>query len=319
MTAITVYASVQSAMLPPDTTDAMLIEMWLHGRGAGTQQGYRKDLRYFREFTHECPLQRLTLADIQQYQDMLIARELSEATIARRLNSLKSLLSFAYQTGYNQFDVGKMVEVQQQKKNLAERILSEEQVLSIILKEQDPRNHAILRTLYSAGLRVSELSKLQWKDVQPRAEDMGQLTIFGKGRKTRVVLVSSTTYAYILAQGPSGTTRESYVFPSTGGGRHKGVGGPLHPSQLGRIVERAAIQAGVETYSSQEMRGGIIQDVTHSRVSPHWLRHAHASHALERGASIALVQATLGHESITTTSGYTHARPGESSSRYLQI
>ena len=57
----------------------------------------------------------------------------------------------------------------------------------------------------------------------------------------------------------------------------------------------------------------------YSRVTPHWLRYAHASHALERGASIALVQATLGHDSITTTSGHTLARPGESSSKYLQI
>ena len=73
----------------------------------------------------------VTLADIQQYQDALIPRTLSEATIARRLNSIKEYsISFAYQTGYNRFDVGRMVKIHKSKKTLNERYLTEEQVLS---------------------------------------------------------------------------------------------------------------------------------------------------------------------------------------------
>ena len=72
--------------------------------------------------------------------------------------------------------------------------------------------------------------------------------------------------------------------------------------QVERIVQAAARRAGVEL-----------------PVSPHWLRHAHASHALDRGAPIHLVQATLGHASVATTGRYLHARPTESSAKYLAV
>jgi len=79
-------------------------------------------------------------------------------------------------------------------------------------------------------------------------------------------------------------------------------GGPLTARQAHRVVAAAAARAG------------IVGD-----VSPHWLRHAHASHALDRGAPVHLVKETLGHASLATTSRYTHARPGESSGKYLVV
>ncbi len=78
--------------------------------------------------------------------------------------------------------------------------------------------------------------------------------------------------------------------------------GGLSVRQVQYIVRQAARRAGVD-----------------KDVSPHWMRHAHASHALDRGAAIHVVMSTLGHSSIGTTSRYTHARPGESSSKYLAV
>jgi integrase/recombinase XerD len=80
------------------------------------------------------------------------------------------------------------------------------------------------------------------------------------------------------------------------------LGGHLDRSQVLRVVQAAARRAGVA-----------------GKVSPHWMRHAHASHALDRGAPIHLVQATLGHSSVATTGRYLHARPTESSSKYLAV
>lgn len=80
------------------------------------------------------------------------------------------------------------------------------------------------------------------------------------------------------------------------------AGGQLSVVQAWRIVRQAARAAGLD-----------------QGVSPHWLRHAHASHALDRGAPIALVQATLGHASVATTGRYTPARPGKSSGRFLGL
>ena len=80
------------------------------------------------------------------------------------------------------------------------------------------------------------------------------------------------------------------------------AGGHLHPSQVWRIVKKSAMRAGIK-----------------KAVSPHWFRHAHASHALDRGAKISLVQSTLSHSSISTTGRYLHAKPNECSSTYLQV
>jgi len=110
-----------------------------------------------------------------------------------------------------------------------------------------------------------------------------------------VVLLSPDTWQELTAlRGQAG--QEAPVFISRKGGGH------LHPSQAWRIVRAAASRAGVQ-----------------GQVSPQWLRHCHASHALDRGAPIHLVQATLGHASVSTTGRYLHARPGDSSARYLGV
>jgi integrase/recombinase XerD len=156
-----------------------------------------------------------------------------------------------------------------------------------------PRNRALLRLAYAGGLRVSELVGLAWRDLQPR-EDAGQVTVFGKGGKTRTVLLSAATWADLVAlRGDAGA--DDPVFRSRRGGH-------LDPRQVRRIVLGAAQRAGLE-----------------AKVSPHWLRHAHASHALDRGAPVHLVAATLGHASIATTGKYAHARPTDSSARYLAV
>jgi len=145
----------------------------------------------------------------------------------------------------------------------------------------------------STAPRVSELCGLRWRDARPR-DDAGQVTLFGKGGKTRTVLLTAATWRELeAARGDAGS--DDPVFRSQ-------KGGPLSPVQVWRIVRAAARRAGIE-----------------GDVSPHWLRHAHASHALDRGAPVHLVQATLGHADLRTTSKYTHARPTDSSARYLGI
>ena len=119
--------------------------------------------------------------------------------------------------------------------------------------------------------------------------------MFGKGSKTRVVLLPNTIWRELLRFRQHADLDDA-VFQSRSGGGH------LHPSMVERIVTKAAQRAGVE-----------------GKVSPHWLRHSHATHALERGAPIHLVQATLGHASVATTGRYLHARPTDSSSKYLAV
>jgi integrase/recombinase XerD len=119
--------------------------------------------------------------------------------------------------------------------------------------------------------------------------------VYGKGDKTRVVVLPGELWSQLL-QLRSGAGEDEPVFAS----RNRDRGGHMHRYSVDRIVKAAAKRAGIQ-----------------GDVSPHWLRHAHASHALERGAKIHLVQATLGHSSVAVTSRYLHARPEESSGLYL--
>ena len=180
------------------------------------------------------------------------------------------------------------------KDTLAERILTEPYVIRMLALEPNRRNQVLLRLTYIAGLRVSEIAALTWRDLQPRT-DGGQVTVFGKGDKTRVVLLPSAIWRELL-RFRQGAGLDAPMFPSRHGASY------LHPSSIERMVARAAARAGVD-----------------GKVSRHWLRHSHATHALERGAPIHLVQATLGHASVATTGRHLHARPTDSSSRYLTV
>jgi integrase/recombinase XerD len=145
---------------------------------------------------------------------------------------------------------------------------------------------------------VSELCTLAWRDLQPNA-DAGQITVLGKGSITRSIQLPASVWELVTGLQTKDTAPDDPVFRSRKDTKNCGF---LQPVAVFRMVRTAAARAGIKL-----------------PVSPHWLRHAHASHALDRGAPIHLVQATLGHASITTTGRYLHARPKESSSRYLPL
>lgn len=273
--------------------DEQLMALWLHGRPEHTQRAYRADADRFLTFVAK-GLRQVTLSDVQNYLDALAAAGLSPASQGRRIAAVKSLLAFAHRLGYVPFDVGAPVKSPKVKDTLAERILAEDDVMHLLKLEKNRRNHCLLRLMYRAGLRVSEVTTLAWRDCAARDNGQGQLTIYGKGQKTRFILLPETMWKELMALKPDGAKPEEPVFVSRKGR------GFLDASMVARIVRAAAKRAGIE-----------------APVSPHWLRHAHASHSIDRGAPISLVSATLGHASMATTGRYLHARPSESSSRYL--
>lgn len=293
------------SVLPPDTTDDQLIAMWLHGRPMTTQRKYEIAARQFLAIVN-CPLRLITLPDVQRYVDDLAMREppLAIDTQKRLISSVKSLLTFAHRTGYTPFNVGAMVKPPKSENRLAERILPESEVLMMIHLEKSARNRAILRILYYGALRVSEAAGLKWRNMQESGE-AGQVTVFGKGSETRTILLDATTWLSVMAL-RQGASLDSPVFVSRTGHYHRNdaldvVTPGMTTTQIWRIVKAAAKRAGLEKIPS-----------------PHWLRHAHASHALDHDAPIHLVQTTLGHKNLATTGKYTHARPKDSSSRYLK-
>lgn len=275
--------------------DQRLIEMWLHGRPASTRGEYARDVARLLRFTQPRGLRQLTLLDLQQFSDSLAG--LGASTRGRYLSTAKSLLSFAHRTGYVPVNVGAALRAPKIPSALAGRILTEEQVAKMLALETNRRNHAIIRLLYSAGLRVSELCGLTWRDVQPN-RDAGQVTVLGKGEKTRSVPISAATWRELITLCGTTPRPDAPVFASEGSRPSR----PLSRIQVHRIVKAAALRAGIPP-----------------ETSSHWLRHAHASHSIDRGASLPLVRDTLGHASLATTNKYAHARPGASSSHFLPV
>jgi integrase/recombinase XerD len=235
------------------------------------------------------PLHLVTLADIQGWQKTLEGMAPNSQRIA--IAAVKSFLKFAENTGVLEVNLGVLMRSPKGKDALTERLLTEAEVAAMIAGEKDVRNYLILRLLYMAGLRVSELCQLCWKDTVPRGET-GQITVLGKGGKVRTILLPPTLWEQLQQLRVDACVNDP-VFRS----KH---GKPLDRIRVFRIVKAAASRAGIN-----------------ENVSPHWLRHAHASHSLDRGSPLHLTQRTLGHSRIGTTERYLHVRPNDSSAMYL--
>jgi integrase/recombinase XerD len=179
---------------------------------------------------------------------------------------------------------------------LAEKILEAKDIKRMIHMEPDPRNRVLLRVLYGAGIRASEASGLRWMDLQERKEG-GQITVLGKGAKTRSILLSQKTWDSLQSIRPANAKPEWPVFVS-----REGSTDAIDRTRVSHIVTEAAVRAGIE-----------------AKVSAHWMRHGHATHALDAGTDLTVISRTLGHQSIVTTMRYLHARPNQSSATSLGV
>lgn len=270
-----------------------LVELWLYSRPENTIASYKLHVKRFLGSVDK-PLTEVTLLDLQYWQLSLSGMNKSSQKTA--LAVIKSLFSFGYELGVLKLNIAKLTKLPQVKEGLAQKILSTAEVRLMIELEINPRNRAILLMLYGCGLRVSELCSLTWNDLKSR-ENGGQMTVFGKGGKTRVILIPPYVWETVIILKNIGG--DNPVFRSRQIGKN---GYHLTRKQVENIVSTASDRAGIER-----------------KVSPHWLRHSHASHSLDSGAPLSLVQQTLGHSSISTTEKYLHAKPDDSSGMYIKI
>lgn len=284
---------MEQQALTKANNDDTLMYLWLHGRAASTQEAYERDVRHFLCFISKT-LPQTTLEDLQGYALHLQSKNLKERSIRRKLNAIKSLFSFAAKLQYVRFNVAAALRLPQAEYTIANRILPQRDILKLINSAQSPRDKAILKLLYATGMRVSELCRLNWEDFLERDDGAIQVNILGKGGKRRVVLVPDSAWVDVeILRGAKQPHEPAFI--SCNNRR-------IDRSTIQRIIKAIALEAGVNP-----------------KVSAHWFRHANASHALSRGASIALVKETLGHSSIAITDVYIHANPNDSTGNYLGI
>jgi integrase/recombinase XerD len=278
--------------------DDALLATWLHGRPAATKRSYRAPLGKLRLSLAPKALFLASLEDLQRHIDGLAA--LAPRSQALAIAAIKSFYGFHQACGTLAVNPSAGLQGVTVPGDLAQRIVAEPDISKLLCAAEAGRDRAMLELLYGAGLRISELCSLYWRALVARTlEDgtaTGQVTVTGKGGKTRAVLLGPEVWRLLVDLKVNERRPIDPVFPSD-----RDPAKPIGQRQVLRIVKRAAIAAGLDP-----------------RISNHWLRHSHVSHALDHGAPIQLVRDTVGHASLATTNTYAHAKPGASSASYLK-
>jgi integrase/recombinase XerD len=214
---------------------------------------------------------------------------LAPTSLRRRAASIRGFYRFAFGEGLIAIDVAQHIDLPRQPRLLPETLTVNE-VERLLEAAPDLRGRALLELLYAAGLRISEGLGLDREDL---SIDGGFVRVIGKGDRERLVPVGDVALDWLgrwIEEGRPSFLALGHVVPDRGG--------PLFLGDRGR---RLARQQGFAIVRSAAKSAGLSD-----RVSPHTLRHSFATHLLEGGADLRIVQELLGHASISTTQLYTH-------------
>jgi integrase/recombinase XerD len=284
---------------------ALFLDMLMAERGAAkhTIEAYTRDLSAFLAFlaAKDTTVLDASADNVRAFLAELSRKGLAPTSRARKLSAIRQFFRFLLGEGLRKDDPCSAIDSPKLGRPLPKLLsLAEvEALLDTAAKAADAagegaperralRLYALLETLYATGLRVSELLALQRGVL---VSDDRVLTIKGKGGRERLVPLNDSArnalgrqVALLAADEAQGKAPSPWLFPSGGGSQH------LTRQRFGQELKALAIAAGIEA----------------SRVSPHVLRHAFASHLLEHGADLRVVQQLLGHADISTTQIYTH-------------
>ena len=288
----------------------LFLDMIAAERGAAknTLEAYRRDLEDYVDFLgrhRDHPL-RTETARVRTYLADLEARGLKASSSARRLSALRQFHKFLFAEGHRGDDPSVVLEGPRRGRPLP-KIMSVDDVDRLLRVAREgiddtdrphgerlraARLHCLIELLYATGLRVSELVALPRSAARAASGTIEVLTIRGKGGRERLVPLSEPAkraiglYRAIAKDGPFAKAYETsaWLFPADSDSGH------MTRQAFARDLKGAASAAGLSA----------------SQVSPHVLRHAFASHLLQNGADLRIVQELLGHADISTTQIYTH-------------
>lgn len=255
-----------------------------------TKRSYHDNLKKYKEFLEKrmidnvCDIQ---YEDITSYLTDLNERGLSPQTIAHNITAIRNFHKYFLKIGVLKKDVSKNIEHPKLRKSLPNTLTVDEVDLLLDLELKTPfdyRNKAMLELLYGTGLRISELILLTLNDI-----DLTNCTVrcMGKGRKERIVPINDYVIKYLnlyLKERPKLEKKNQYkeLFLNN-------HGKPITRQGFFKILKKLLVSKGLN-----------------SNVSPHTLRHSFATHLLENGADLRVIQEMLGHSDIATTRIYTH-------------
>lgn len=262
-----------------------------------TVRNYLSDLREFNEFAKKNlpyllgsdgnpEIGKIDYLAIRGYLGMLYKKN-KRSSLGRKLASLRAFFRFLMREGYISLNPAKLVSTPKQEQHLP-GILSVDEVFNLLSITFPPgalglRDRAIMETLYSCGIRVSELIGLNERDID---FNLGIIKVLGKGRKERIVPIGSKALSalkeYFLIKENTIEKKDRPAFLNNRGKRFSTRG-------VERVIQKYLLQCGIL-----------------KKITPHSLRHAFATHLLDAGADLRSIQELLGHASLSTTQKYTH-------------
>lgn len=232
----------------------------------------------------------IELKDLQQFLKWITELGMTSTSQARIISGIKAFYKYCLLENITRIDPTTLLEAPKLKRALPD-VLSYEEIEAIIAqidlsKSEGGRNKAIIETMYSCGLRVSEVVNLKLSQLYL---DVGFIRVVGKGDKERLVPIGSSAIKYITLY-----IKQIRVHTQPRPGNEDIIFLNNRGTKLSRVMIFLIIKSLVK-------KAGI-----HKTVSPHTFRHSFATHLVEGGADLRAVQEMLGHESITTTEIYTH-------------
>jgi len=263
------------------------------GLSSHTIQNYIRDVKKLISFIDK---KKITCTPIEINEDLIqqfiyeIAKEISPRSQARIISGLRSFFDYLIFENYRESNPTDLIETPKIGVKLPDT-LSEQEINSLISaidlsKAEGERNRAMLETMYSCGLRVSELIDLKISDL---FFEEGFIKIVGKGNKERFVPIHSSAQNYIMLYINEIRTQLTIK---------KGFEDTLFLNRRGKSLSRQMI--------FMILKALAIKINLNKKISPHTLRHSFATHLLKNGADLRAIQQMLGHESITTTEVYVH-------------
>jgi integrase/recombinase XerD len=289
----------------PRSNDATLIDLFLdmlaaeRGASVNTLDAYRRDLAGFAADLSAAGQSVASAAsdDLRAHLGRLAKRGLATASVARRLSAIRQLYRFLYAEGHRADDPAAVLDGPKRGRSLP-RVLSVKQVDDLLAAARAAMNAeplperlraarlaCLIEVLYATGLRVSELVALPEAAAR---RDQRMLVVRGKGGRERLVPLNDAAKHimadYLALRTEAKLEKSRWLFPSFGESGH------LSRQHFARELKSLAAAAGLKP----------------AQVSPHVLRHAFASHLLQNGADLRVVQTLLGHADISTTQIYTH-------------
>lgn len=256
-----------------------------------TVLAYYKDVSDFLLFLGSLSADKVQHKTIREYLASIQHFNYSKMTVSRKIAAIRTFYRYLYRERAVEANPADNIKSPRKSKSLP-KFLTEREARAVIdaIDTDTPagfRNHTILEVLFVTGMRISELCHLRFENLNL---EQNEITVFGKGGKERIVLISDSAKAYMISYiekirpilCKNSLSDEDFVFVNN-------TGFMLQPKSVYNVIKESAAKINIQ-----------------KKVSPHVFRHSFATKMLEKGADLRIVQELLGHASISNTQIYTH-------------